>query len=216
MLDKTGYVAPPSRRSPLAHRSSISSPGGGTQLSEQAFSGKLILRGEAPQIAPPLTEQAGITLPTTPCISAATESCTALWLGPSEWMLLTAEGEEKTLLATMENALKGIHHQLVDVTDYYTIIQLSGAHSREMLAKLTTLDLHPRAFPDGAVKGSIFGRAPATLYQRPTDGTEAASFEIIIRRSHADYLWCLLALAGREFGLPEQQPEGRVKLAEPQ
>jgi hypothetical protein len=44
---------------------------------------------------------------------------------------------------------------------------------------------------------------------------DAPDFDLIIRRSHADYLWCLLALAGREFGLPEQKPEGRVKLATP-
>lgn len=216
MLDKTGYVTPPSRRSRLAHRSPISSKDGGAKLAEQPFGGKLIVRGEAPQIVAPLTEQTGITLPTTPCTSASMEPCTALWLGPSEWMLLTAESEEKTLLATIKNTLDGIHHQLVDITDYYTMIRLSGAHSREMLAKLTTLDLHPRAFPEGAVKGSIFGRLPATLYRRPLENAEEASFELFIRRSHADYLWCLLALAGREYGLPEQQPEGRVKLAEPQ
>jgi sarcosine oxidase subunit gamma len=32
------------------------------------------------------------------------------------------------------------------------------------------------------------------------------AFRIFIRWSMADYLWCALADAGREWGVPEQQP----------
>ena len=66
-----------------------------------------------------------------------------------------------------------------------------------------------------SVKGSIFGRVPAVLYCPAAANAAAPEFDLIIRRSHADYLWCLLALAGYEYGLPEQKPEGHVKLAAP-
>ena len=104
-------------------------------------------------------------------------------------------------------ALAGTHHQLVDVSDYYTMIELAGAKARELLMKLTTLDLHPRAFRAGMVTGSVFGRANATLWQAADDGESAGPvFRLFIRWSMADYLWCVLADAGREWGVPEQIP----------
>jgi heterotetrameric sarcosine oxidase gamma subunit len=101
----------------------------------------------------------------------------------------------------------------VDVSDYYTIIEVAGDQARELLMKLTTLDLHPRAFRPGMVTGSMFGRTQATIWQPPRaggaggddDGGEP-TFRLFIRWSMADYLWCALADAGREWGVPEQIP----------
>jgi heterotetrameric sarcosine oxidase gamma subunit len=107
------------------------------------------------------------------------------------------------------------HFQLADVTDHYTIIRLRGTHARQVLMKLTTLDMHPRAFAEGAVKGSIFGRVQAKLHLPAGESAGAPGFDLIVRWSHADYLWCLIALGGREYGLPEQVPAGRVTLAVP-
>jgi heterotetrameric sarcosine oxidase gamma subunit len=216
MLDKTGHVASPERRSPLSHREALASSDGSTHLMERPFVGKLIVRGQFSQIVAVLEAEHDIILPSTACTSSVCDRSTVLWLGPSEWMLLVAEGEEKGLLDVLEKALTGIHHQTVDVTDYYTVIRLSGIHSRIMVAKLTTLDLHSRSFPPGAVKGSIFGRVPAILH-RPDEHEDrsGAIFDLIIRWSHADYLWCLLALAGREHGFPEQTPKGQIRLAAP-
>ena len=73
--------------------------------------------------------------------------------------------------------------------------------------KLTTLDLHPRAFRAGMVTGSVFGRANATIWQPLDDAAEGGpAFRLFIRWSMADYLWCLIADAGREWGVPEQVP----------
>jgi heterotetrameric sarcosine oxidase gamma subunit len=215
MLDRAGHITQPVRRSPLGHREPIATADGHTHLAEKPFTGKLILRGDHAEISPLLESAPGIALPAEPCGSARSGDVAALWLGPSEWILLTPENDERALAAEIETSLRPVHHQTVEVSDYYTIISIGGEHSRNMLAKLTTLDLHPRAFAAGAVKGSIFARVPAILHGS-TDGTaDAPGFELIIRWSHADYLWCLLALAGREFGLPEQRPEGRVTLAPP-
>jgi sarcosine oxidase subunit gamma len=210
MLDRTGYIEPPSRRSPLEHRPSVSADSGAIELSERKFIGKIILRGDAAKVAPLLEGISLPALPLAPCTSAMTGEATVLWLGPSEWMLLTPENGERALIARIEEAVRNVHHQLVDLTDYYTIIHVSGERAREALMKLTTLDLHLRQFPAGAVKGSVLGRVNAILHSPPSLGGEPSGFDLIIRWSQADYLWCLLCSAGREYGLPRQLPEGRV------
>jgi heterotetrameric sarcosine oxidase gamma subunit len=105
------------------------------------------------------------------------------------------------------SALAGIHHQFVDVSDYYTVVEVAGAEARELLMKLTTLDLHQRAFKAGMVTGGVFGRANATIWPTADDAAAGGPvFRLFIRWSMADYLWCLIADAGREWGVPEQAP----------
>lgn len=215
MLDKTGFVTLPVRRSPLEHRQPISTGNGLASLYERKFIGKLIVRGNVGDIAEPFASATGITLPTSSCTSASVGNLTALWLGPTEWMLLTPENAENDLAATIGATLRQCQHQVTDVTDHYTNICVAGEKSREMLMKVTTLDMHPMKFAQGEVKGSIFGRVPAVLHCPAETDASVVEFDLIVRRSHADYLWCLLALAGYEYGLPEQKPEGRVKLAMP-
>ena len=77
---------------------------------------------------------------------------------------------ERSRLAA--EALAGTHHQLVDVSDYYTVIELAGREGARALMKLTTLDVHPRAFRAGMVTGSVFGRANATIWQCIDDAAE--------------------------------------------
>lgn len=200
-------MADPRPISPLAYRDAIEAPDGAAVLSEKAHLGKIILRADAKIAAPAVKRCTGAELPVTPNTSSAVASGTILWLGPDEWMLLTGPGEEQALLDALSERLAGNHHQLVDVSDQHTVIALSGAKAREMLMKLTTLDLHASQFGPGDVAGSMFGNTLATLHAR--DGGkkgDAPSFDLVVRRSFADYLWCVLAEAGREFGLPEQEP----------
>jgi sarcosine oxidase subunit alpha len=202
----------PYARGPLAHREAISGGGGAAALTPLGEGPRFILRGDQQALGATLAEQ-GVVLPETACTIAASESARTLWLGPDEWMILAVDGYGATLADGIRAACEGTHHQLVDVSDYYTDIGISGARSRDLLGKLTTLDMHPRAFQAGEVRGSMFERVPAVLRLEPDAVPEA--FALTIRWSHADYLWCLLALAGREYGLPGQEPIGKVTLAYP-
>ena len=203
----------PYTHGPLAHREAISGGGGAVALTPLPGRMRFILRGEAAVIGPKLAEH-GVTLPQTACTMTQSDRARVFWLGPDEWMVLAAEdGQGAHIADAIRTACEGAHHQLVDVSDYYAEIGVSGARAREVLAKLTTLDMHPRGFQAGQVKGSMFGRAPAILRLEPDAVPEA--FALTIRWSHADYLWCQLALAGREYGLPAQEPIGRVTLGYP-
>jgi len=200
-------LRPPLRRSPLAHHTPVEGAAGSVRMAERPFLGKFILRADPQVAAGPIGAALGLPLPVEPLTSAILGDTSFLWMGPDEWMLVTAPGDASPLSEKAADALAGLHHQLVEVSDYYTAIEVAGPKARELLIKLTTLDLDPRACRAGMVTGSVFGRANATIWQVADDATEGAPlFRLFIRWSMADYLWCLLADAGREWGLPEQTP----------
>jgi sarcosine oxidase subunit gamma len=201
----------PRRRSALQHRRALSSPE--ASIREVPFQGKLVLRGDAYRLSGPASTVLGLDLPRTVKGTASADGVTALWLSPDEWWLITPVGAEAATKTKLDIALFGTPSLVSDVTDYYTSIAIEGPKAREMLMKLTTIDLHPRVFKAGDAVSSNFGRAVAVLHQRRGEaGRLGPGFELLIRISMADYLWCALAEAGHEWGLPLESPRGQVKL----
>ena len=217
MTDKTDLTRP-YRTSPLAHRTPLEGEGGEVALAEIAHRGLVIIRGAPDDVATALEDVLGIAAPAGPPTSAADERARIVWLGPDQWLLIISSGDAADIAGKLSGALEGRHHQVVDVSSYYTTIEIKGARARDLLAKVAIIDLHPRAFRPGDAVASVFAKANGWLILREEPeggGNEAAgapAFELITRRSHADYLWCLLAEAGREWGLAPQEPIGRVPL----
>jgi sarcosine oxidase, subunit gamma len=204
-------MIPLHRHSALAHRGPLRAEG--VAISEKPFEGKLILRGDLARIGAAVSQVLGAGLPGKVHETASGARGTAQWLGPDEWLLVTGPGAENALADDLDKVLSGLHYQVANVTDYYTTIELSGAHARRMLMKIMTVDMHPRAFKSGMGLTGNLGRATPFLRQtRNDDAPGGPAFDIVIRISMADYLWCLLAEAGHEFGLPGQSPKGQVKL----
>ena len=197
----------PFRRSPLFHRPPVQDEAGAFRMEERPFVEKFILRADPRISVEPLRAALGLGLPFDPLTSSTAGETSFLWMGPDEWMLVTAPEDAVARTTAARAALAGTHHQLVDVSDYYTIVEVAGPKAREALMKVTTLDLHPRAFKAGMVTGSVFGRANAMIWQTSGDAEAGGPvLRLFIRWSMADYLWCLIANAGREWGVPEQVP----------
>ncbi|MEP0520639.1 MAG: sarcosine oxidase subunit gamma family protein [Hyphomicrobiales bacterium] len=202
------------RLSPLSHRTAKSGPDGLT-LQESPHLGKLILRMDQKVGNKPVTATTkGASLPSNPCTAVTSKNghISTLWLGPDEWMFITEKDGERELKIGLDMGLTGLVHQLVNVTDYYTSIDISGHQARETLMNLTTLDMHARAFKVGDVKGSLFGHANAYLWQLNTGTGQPEAFRLIVRASMADYLWCLITRSARLFGIPEEMPISGEKL----
>ncbi len=199
------------RQSPLAHRAAQLTDDGVVALSERAFEGKLILRGDVARMAATASVLGG-PLPALAGGTLTSARATVQWLGPDEWLVITVPGAEPALAHELATALSGQHHQLVTVTDNYTTIALSGARTRDILMKIATVDCHPRAFKNGQGVTSNFGRVIAIVRQVRDDAEAGGpAFDLIVRTSMADYLWCLLCEAGHEWGLIELDPRGMVK-----
>jgi len=192
----------PERRSPLAHRSSIAAERDAVRLAEIPFLSKHILRVDPETGAAVVKSALGLDLPQEPLTSSRSNDTACLWLGPDEWMIV---GDDN-LAPDLAKALAKTQSQLADVSDYYTVIEVAGPRAREALMKLTTLDIHPRAFQVGQVAGSLFGHANAWLWLTGESDDGGPAFRLFVRWSMADYLWCLLAECGREWGMPEEQP----------
>jgi heterotetrameric sarcosine oxidase gamma subunit len=201
----------PVRRSPLSARAPIEARRGAVHLGEMPFIGKHVLRIDPKTAATPVKKATGLDLPKEPMSSSVADEAALLWLGPDEWMLVTPPDDAGAMAAKLAEALASKHHQLVDVGDYYTAIDVHGLKARDLLMKLTVLDIYPRAFAAGQVTGTNFGHANATLWL-VSDIDGDATFRLFVRWSHADYLWCLLADAGLEWGMPEQRPVSGEKL----
>jgi sarcosine oxidase subunit gamma len=199
-------MTPARRASALSHRKAIDVRGVAS-LREAPFLGKLVLRGKPDKVGKAIEGVIGAALPLAVTRTAKGARALAAWTAPDEWWLVTDAGAEGKFAADLASAMKGIHHQVADVTDYYTTIRLEGPRAREMLMTLATIDLHPRGFKPGEAVLSNLGRSNPLLIC-----TGAHSFEIHIRISMADYLWCSLLEAGHEWGLPEEKPKGDVKL----
>ena len=114
---------------------------------------------------------------------ASAPSCTIYWLGPDEWLLVSALGKESDIAEQLNENLAGQCYSLVDVSGGQVMMRLRGPRAREVLARGCTLDLHPRAFKTGRCAQSTL--AKTSMLIALVDDTP--SFDIIVRRSFAEY-----------------------------
>ena len=166
-------------------------------LREKAFMGHLVLRGNAGNelFARTVEKVLGVALPTQACQSAESNKALVQWLSPDEWLIITEGGQEGPLQQALREQLSG-HYAITDVSGGQTVIALSGPKAEMVIRKSCPYDIHPSRFPTGKCVGTVFAKSSALLRR-----TGADSFELVIRRSFADYVWMWLQDASREYGL---------------
>jgi sarcosine oxidase subunit gamma len=190
------------RRSPLAHRglaarAAVVNADADVVMGERPHRCQINLRGnsEDHQFSDALHSVTGLRLPTE-ANSFTTEGALAcLWLGPDEWLILGPGGGEHEIAARLRAALGDIHAAVTDVSEARTTIAVAGPRARELLAKGTSIDLHPRVFGPGRCVQTGF--AGANIILRQTD--EVPSFEILVLNSFAEHLWTWLEGGAREY-----------------
>lgn len=173
----------PVKASPLA---GLPGPAGGITLEERAFLGKVNLRGDAGDEAfmTAVRDVLDCTPPVEPNTVARGGERAVFWLGPDEWQIHCPEDAQQDLVKRLRSALAGRHSAVVDVSDYYVVMRLSGPKVLEVLAKGTPLDLHPRAFPTGSCAQTRFGHATVLLHKTADDVVD-----LQVRWSFAEYVW---------------------------
>lgn len=200
-------VEPPTRlaslrRSPLADRGAELAAAGahgprGVRLSEEAFLTQVNLRvpAESPAVLARVEQELGLALPHRPNTVVGDERDAVLWLGPDEWLVVAPEGQVDRVLGHTRTAMADASGSSVDVSANRTTVRLAGPAAREVLEKVCSVDLHPRAFVPGRCVQTLVGKAQVVLWQV---GTEPA-YRLMVRCSFADYLADLLLDAMAEF-----------------
>jgi sarcosine oxidase subunit gamma len=139
----------------------------------------------------------GLELPVTPCSCVGHAALRVIWAGPDDWFVIGPKGQAGAIGAQLDAALAGTHHAVTDVSSGYSVLHLSGAPVREVLAQGCPLDLHPRAFQPGMSAGSHYFKASIWLWQ--TEG--APEYEVLVRSSFRGYFWLMLERSTQECGL---------------
>ncbi|WP_191601766.1 sarcosine oxidase subunit gamma [Marinomonas algicola] len=137
----------------------------------------------------------GVALPLSPLTSVEKGAYSIRWLSPDEWLILIP-GLEAFDIETKFRAEMPGHYSLVNSSGGSTVLELSGENVIDVLKKSVSVDLHSRVFPVGKVVSTTFAKSTAIIRRKGEH-----SFELIIRRSFADYIWLWLQDASREFGL---------------
>jgi sarcosine oxidase subunit gamma len=147
-----------------------------------------------------------LLLPNEPCTSAARNRIGALWLGPDQWLVTCPANDLPDLLASLREALAGVHAAITDVSDGRVAFRIAGPSARDVLAKGCPLDLHPRAFPLGRCAQSLLAKAAVLIHLADDDPEHGPSLDVYVARSFAQYLWTWLEDAGREYGVLIEPP----------
>ena len=117
------------------------------------------------------------------------------WLGPDEWLVITPTGQAASIQSQLQAALDGVFSSVVDNSSGLTLVKITGDYAAKLLARDCPLDLHPREFKPGQCAQTRLAKAGMTIAPL----RDESGFEVIIRRSFADYLGLWMQDALVEF-----------------
>ena len=127
--------------------------------------------------------------------SASNGSVTAIWIAPEAWLILRHgtpdEGLARELIAACAAAAS-----ISDQTWGKSIVRVSGARARDVLAKGCRIDLHPRVFGPGKSAVTPIAHIHAVLVQIDAKPT----FDLIVPSTLARDFVEWLRLSTAEFG----------------
>jgi sarcosine oxidase subunit gamma len=195
------------RESPLTYRIAATrrdaGHDAGVVIREEAFKGQLNLRGDpdSEMFRSGVADALGVELPVVPGTFSTNGDASVYWLGPTEWLVIVTGGFETEVQARLRQTLSG-HFAVVDISGGQTIIKLSGEAVQMVLKKSSVYDFHSSHFQVGRCVQTTFAKATALISK-----TGDNAFNLVIRRSFADYIFRWIIDAADEYGV-EVKTEG--------
>jgi sarcosine oxidase subunit gamma len=130
--------------------------------------------------------------------AAGDDARAALWLGPDEYLLIDRVTTERggagpgvaaaaLLVDTLEAALGGLPHAIVDISHRQVGLMVRGPHAEAILCGACPLDLDIAEFPVGMCTRTVLAKAEIVLWR-----TERDAFQLEVWRSFAAYVTGLL------------------------
>ena len=174
------------QQSPLVQIELGEPRGNAPRIEEKPFHGFLNLRGRPSHtgFVAGVLKVLGAEAPTEANTVIEAGDHRVYWLGPDEWLIVTPAGQQENLQRDLLDALDGVFSSVVDNSSGLTMIHVTGDNAGALLATDCPFDLHPREFKSGQCAQTRLAKA-GMLIAPLSDGR---GFEVIIRRSFADYL----------------------------
>ena len=129
-------------------------------------------------------------LPKEPCSISVKEEITCLWLGPNEWLLvsnniITKDSNDYELEKVLFNDIsKKNLGSVTNVSDQYTIFNLTGSNIFEILAKGSPFNFISDNFTNNKVVQTILNHIDVTIHKK-----SETDIDLYVRRSFAKHLW---------------------------
>ncbi|TGQ11629.1 MULTISPECIES: sarcosine oxidase subunit gamma family protein [unclassified Mesorhizobium] len=152
-------------------------------------------RGKAGETAKAAQARFGAAAPETPK-TVATADATLIWSGPDQFLVLSKGG--KHTMAALAPVFAG-SASLSDQSHARALISISGDKARAMLAKLSSVDLHPDVFGVGAAAATSMDHTSVTLW-RGDDRNGQAVFNLLVFATFAESLWHTILDSAAEYG----------------
>ena len=174
------------QQSPLVQIEFGQPKGSASRIEEKAFLGYLNLRGRPSHtgFVAGVLKVLGAEAPTEPNTVIDAGDKRVYWLGPDEWLVVTPAGQQQKTADQLRAALDGVFSSVVDNSSGLTMIHVTGENAAALLATDCPLDLHPREFKPGQCAQTRIAKTGMTIAPL----ADGSGFEVIIRRSFADYL----------------------------
>jgi len=168
-------------------------------IREIPFQGFLNLRGKPNNsgFIAAVKKVLGCSLPIESNTVAVSGDYKIYWLGPDEWLVITPTEQQARVQLELISALGDIFSSVVDNSSGMTLLNITGDNAANLIARDCPLDLHPSVFTAGQCAQTRLAKSGA-LIAPLSDGS---GFELIIRRSFADYLLLWMQDALIEFEL---------------
>lgn len=123
--------------------------------------------------------------------STADGGTRTLWMGPGRWLMTSGDG------ALAQKVTAGMPTAAVnDVSSSRTVLRLTGAKVRDVLAAGCPIDLHPTKWTAGMCATTILDHFTVTI-----DCVDADSFDVYVARGFAQSFFAWLMDAAAEFGV---------------
>jgi sarcosine oxidase subunit gamma len=193
------------RRSALSHFGLAARAGqgghatAGVVLGESAHRTIINIRGDSndPAFTGAVKTITGVDLPVKANTVNQSGDTSILWLGPNEWWVVSLPDRSDALVPALRQAFQGQHTAVIDVSESRTVITVTGAKARDLLARGISLDLHPRVFGPGQCAQTGMAKANVVLHQLD----DKPSYDIYVLKSFSDYLFRWSEQIAKDFGL---------------
>jgi len=161
-------------------------------MKEKTPVGKINLRGnlENKDFASTVGKILGMILPKESCSISRKEKITCMWLGPNEWLLVSNDTITKDLndyeleKVLFNDISKTNLGAVTNVSDQYTIFNLSGSNIFEILSKGCPFDFKAVSFDNNKVVQTILNHIDVTIHKK-----SESNVDLYVRRSFAKHLW---------------------------